>query len=199
MVVVILGTVPLATNLFGWIRSEVVWESGSVCDTIYTFSEQLDKTAIALDAIVLAATWAKSFRHFREMRRVNFNSSVTNVLLRDGTLYFVALLAINIIQILTFSNNLFFSDYMTFILQSLAANLLPTRIASFLNTSPLAHCVGESSAGARLPGSRLSFRVPSSFLGNLGEPLEHGILEEPEDYVGEEGHSEPAQEEHTSD
>ncbi|GJE96360.1 hypothetical protein PsYK624_125550 [Phanerochaete sordida] len=112
MIVVILGTVPLATNLFGWIRSEIEYvrnlrmKQSQGASSIVLLLTRI--SAIALDAIVLAATWTKSFQHFREMRRVNLKSSVTNVLLRDGTLYFASLLAINIIQILTFSNNLFF-------------------------------------------------------------------------------------------
>ncbi|EKM53955.1 uncharacterized protein PHACADRAFT_196390 [Phanerochaete carnosa HHB-10118-sp] len=81
---------------------------------------------IAADIIVLVLTWIKSFEHFKEMRQLNLGLSVSAVLLRDGklislstheqhnscsiipslgTIYFLILLAVNILQLLTFSES----------------------------------------------------------------------------------------------
>ncbi|GJE99221.1 hypothetical protein PsYK624_154710 [Phanerochaete sordida] len=112
-----------------------------------------------------------------------------------GTLYFAALLAINIAQILKFSNSFFYLEYMTIILQSLPIVLIQRFMLNLRQIDPQAT---KSSAAAGLSGSRLSFRIPSGFLGNLGEPLEHGAGEELEDETEEENQSGQAQEEHAS-
>ena len=67
-----------------------------------------------------------------------------------------------------------------------------------LNLKQLSRQPGEGSAAAGPPGSSLSFRVPSGFLGNLGEPLEYGPAEEPDDDINEEELGDPAQERHGS-
>ena len=40
---------------------------------------------IALDSMVLALTWKKTFQAWREARRLNLQLSVTTCLLRDGS------------------------------------------------------------------------------------------------------------------
>ena len=41
-------------------------------------------SAIAVDAVVIVLTWIKTFRHWRHMRQLHINVSVTDVLIRDG-------------------------------------------------------------------------------------------------------------------
>ncbi|EKM60284.1 uncharacterized protein PHACADRAFT_189418 [Phanerochaete carnosa HHB-10118-sp] len=87
-----------------------------------------------------------------------------------------ALLVINILQLLTFSNNFAaFDDHADVLLQSMPLVMTQRFI---LNLRQLNHTSRSSNSDA-LHFSRFSvnFRIPSDFLGNIGEPLEHGQLE----------------------
>ncbi|EKM48477.1 uncharacterized protein PHACADRAFT_202765 [Phanerochaete carnosa HHB-10118-sp] len=81
----------------------------SSCDTLgiiilqYRFMYTTRSSLIIADAIVLVLTWIKTFRHWRNARRLKMRASLTICLLRDGTMYFIALLALNISQLLTYN------------------------------------------------------------------------------------------------
>ncbi|EKM56379.1 uncharacterized protein PHACADRAFT_207632 [Phanerochaete carnosa HHB-10118-sp] len=128
-VVLALGTVPVGTNIFGTARTVTVYEDLPIlptCADITNVSPKLNKdaalqsyaivhtslvlyitrgSAIAADILVLALTWVKSFKHVWEIRRLKLASSLSVVLLRDGTIYFIALLIINILQLVTYSDS----------------------------------------------------------------------------------------------
>ncbi|THG94467.1 hypothetical protein EW026_g7011 [Hermanssonia centrifuga] len=55
---------------------------------------------IIADILVLALTWRKTFRHRMEAIRVGVQTPLSALLLRDGTVYFFALLAMNIAVVL---------------------------------------------------------------------------------------------------
>ncbi|KAI0803011.1 hypothetical protein BC629DRAFT_89367 [Irpex lacteus] len=52
------------------------------------------------DILVLAVTWFKTARLYNEARRQRKNFPLATMLFRDGTLYFVILLTLNILQII---------------------------------------------------------------------------------------------------
>ena len=41
-------------------------------------------SAIALDVVVVIVTWIKTYGHWRHMRQLHINVSVTDILIRDG-------------------------------------------------------------------------------------------------------------------
>ena len=43
-------------------------------------------SVIAGDGLVLVLTWAKTFRQWRESRRLKIETSITSLLMRDGEL-----------------------------------------------------------------------------------------------------------------
>ena len=41
-------------------------------------------SVIAVDVVVIVLTWIKTFGHWRHMRQLHINVSVTEILIRDG-------------------------------------------------------------------------------------------------------------------
>ncbi|EKM56378.1 uncharacterized protein PHACADRAFT_207631 [Phanerochaete carnosa HHB-10118-sp] len=176
IIVLTLGLVPIATNIFGWTRTEIVYENSplvllSTCNDFINAPPKLNKDAIAADILVLILTWIKSFKQFQVMTQFRFRSSVSAVLLRDGTVYFIALLVINILQLLTFLNSPFEGAYIDGFLQTMPSVLVSRFM---LNLRQLNRTAGENNSDARhFSRFSASFRMPPDFLGNIGEPLDH--------------------------
>ncbi|EKM56346.1 uncharacterized protein PHACADRAFT_207607 [Phanerochaete carnosa HHB-10118-sp] len=130
----------------------------------------------AVDIIVLVLTWVKSFKQFKDMRRLGLKFSISAVLLRDGTLYFIVLLAFNIWDILTYSNSNFAEGNYAINFTGYLPPLLVQRF--ILNLRQLDYAANESSSDAQHSSHfSVRFGVPSDFLGNIGEPLDHGQSE----------------------
>ncbi|GJE96346.1 hypothetical protein PsYK624_125400 [Phanerochaete sordida] len=119
----------------------------------------------------------RSFRHLRQVHQLQDDgTSLTVVLLRDGTTYFGALLVIDILQLVTFT--------------AATSISMPTYVAPFLDTLPalltqrfmlnLRQLHGTRDTADTAPVSRLtlSFRAPTDLLGNAGEDLDYGSYDE---------------------
>ncbi|KAI0769501.1 hypothetical protein BC629DRAFT_1442193 [Irpex lacteus] len=50
------------------------------------------------DTLVLAVTWTKSGQAYREARQLNIRAPLATILFRDGTIYFLILLMVNVLQ-----------------------------------------------------------------------------------------------------
>ena len=46
-------------------------------------------SAIAVDVAVVILTWIKTYGHWRRMRELHINVSVTDILIRDGMISFL--------------------------------------------------------------------------------------------------------------
>ncbi|GJE96337.1 hypothetical protein PsYK624_125310 [Phanerochaete sordida] len=114
------------------------------------------------------------------MRRLKLHSSVATILLRDGTLYFIALLAINAFQAATPKTTSLEGGYINEILEFMPPVLVQRFIMNLRRPDSEEH---EAAAGQSGTGSSINFRPPSTFLGNLGEPLDHGSAAELEQHT----------------
>ncbi|KAI0937630.1 hypothetical protein AcV7_003616 [Taiwanofungus camphoratus] len=123
-------------------------------------------TSIAADAVVLATTLYATYGIKQLISQTSMKISVTMLLLRDGTIYFSVLFALNIIFMITsFLNNYInfalFPDVFTSILIShLFLNLRQVHLAQ-------GHISSELSQTSDL-------QFASRIVGNLGAPLNHG-------------------------
>ena len=62
-------------------------------------------SAIAVDVVVVILTWIKTFGHWRHMRQLHINVSVTDILIRDGMIilfYFILLNGIHVLVVRCF-------------------------------------------------------------------------------------------------
>ncbi|EKM48120.1 uncharacterized protein PHACADRAFT_203221 [Phanerochaete carnosa HHB-10118-sp] len=143
---------------------------------------------ILADAIVLVLTWIKTFRHWRNARRLKMRASLTTCLLRDGTMYFIALLALNMTQLLTYN-------------VSSSEIAIPSILISrfIINLRTAGSTVSDYSVHMSDQQQRqlsLQFRRPTDRLGNMGGTLQDGWSDETCDEesdvaeVGEEGRHE---------
>ncbi|KAJ3557661.1 hypothetical protein NM688_g1346 [Phlebia brevispora] len=146
---------------------------------IYTFSGVSLPVAtraalIVVDALVVILTWIKTYDAYKTASSLNFRVPLLTLFFRDGTMYFVAVLLMNVMHILLQSVS---------VMQSLTpatlffTTLTPILISRFLlNLRQLDGAIGTSDE--TYPSSEISipgFRIPPSLItGNLGQTLEHG-------------------------
>ncbi|KAJ3556415.1 hypothetical protein NM688_g2039 [Phlebia brevispora] len=150
-------------------------------------------STIAADVVAITITWVKTYHHVQEASSVGVNVGFSATLLRYGTLYFIVLFIVNLIDgLVVLEPSLVIADPLSVISQ-----ILPSIILSRLLINLRQINAPEASSAARF--SRFSppnFRMPSisSTIGNLGEPLadheddvddeEHVVAEAYEDGAG---------------
>ncbi|EKM56280.1 uncharacterized protein PHACADRAFT_193899 [Phanerochaete carnosa HHB-10118-sp] len=213
-IVLVLGTVPVGTNIFSWLRIKLVYQNmvesgGAGCVGLIDIPQKLSNecaswllsclrnmtnrhpvlfltrgSVIAADVIVLVLTWVKSVKHTQRMRQLKLGSSIMAVMLRDdntalGTIYFIVLLVMNILQLLTYSSTLEQGIYLNSFLQTMPPLLVQRFMLNLRQVNPAAR--GRSSEQSRSRISSIIFRASSDFLGNIGEPLDHGQSERTQD------------------
>ncbi|KAI0769534.1 hypothetical protein BC629DRAFT_1533929 [Irpex lacteus] len=106
-VVLLLNLIPFAVNMFAFITDTTILDP-EVCTEVYSGSASrglllslLSRVSVIVgDVIVLAVTWAKTAQLYREARRLNIEAPLARMLICDGTLYFIILLMINVLDAL---------------------------------------------------------------------------------------------------
>ncbi|GJE88910.1 hypothetical protein PsYK624_049980 [Phanerochaete sordida] len=177
-VVFMFGLVPVWTDTYDEALSAYTWLPApfNICSASPHFSQAkygmvfvTRSFLIASDVIVLVITWLKTYRQWREARRIHLHLSMSSCLLRDGTVYFIALLAMNIAHMATY--NTVISPMSNII------NVLPgifvVRFMFNLRALDGASATPSASAGTPSQLSGAHFAVPSHCLGNIGGTLDH--------------------------
>ncbi|KAH8103460.1 hypothetical protein BXZ70DRAFT_925740 [Cristinia sonorae] len=141
------------------------------------------------DLLLLAITWNKSYAVFKISRRTrNFKPKFAVLVLRDGTLYFIALATLNLAVLLQVifgiyldknggTTFIFVSEAVTCIL--IARFILNLRgIAGDMNADDGDMSMAENESGHRV--STLNFATPT-VLGNLAAPLRTPFISDDDD------------------
>ncbi|KAJ3554683.1 hypothetical protein NM688_g2980 [Phlebia brevispora] len=130
--------------------------------------------AIASELIAVVATWLKTYSHVRQAAALGIKAGFGATLIQNGTLYFVVILVIYILPLVTIfipSNSGI--DNVTDMLTAIIPNLVVSRFLINLRQvdSPTCNDVSRFSNF-----SAPNFRVPSlpDIIGNLGERLADG-------------------------
>ncbi|OCH91914.1 hypothetical protein OBBRIDRAFT_791776 [Obba rivulosa] len=191
----VLGLVPVGTNIYGHFAAtqfQIVNSpfTGPGCLEGENLSEFIlnDLTigtrvaVIMSDLIVLLVTWSKTYAMKREADHLKMKTPLVSMLLLDGTVYFLVLLALNVLQIAATTTNVFVDT----------ANFFITPISSIiisyflLNLRQAAQASVENNTEYRRPsfvhsqiGEQSLSQQPSvrfaSFIDNMGEMLDHGV------------------------
>ncbi|OCH92593.1 hypothetical protein OBBRIDRAFT_886094 [Obba rivulosa] len=199
-----LSLVPAGTNLYGsliaiYYQIETIPSLGKECINGKTFSAAVSTDckprfqthgvslmdfqvaistrvcAIFSDLIVLAVTWYKTYRLKRLADQNNVETPLVTMLLRDGTLYFLALLVLNVLSIVGWATNVF-----VFSVQDFTTPLSSVIISHFLMNLRQASSTGNEEPSTTLPwigdqnGSPVASLRFASFIDNMGESLSHG-------------------------
>lgn len=98
--------VPMVTNIITWVTLVAVDAETPIsgCVPKRTLSDHgrillfyfTRGCEISGDILALILTWARTLHHWRESRRFKMHISVTTLLLRDGTIFFMTLLVANV-------------------------------------------------------------------------------------------------------
>ncbi|TCD64405.1 hypothetical protein EIP91_004121 [Steccherinum ochraceum] len=143
--------------------------------------------AIASDLLVLVLTWMRTADVWRESRRIeNFKPTISLLLLRDGTWYFMMHLAMNIVALLldTFQARNVGGDEFIVTLSAVSANLLARFMLDLRG-------INEHGSSRPRTVSSVNFNI-ASLGGNVGAPL--GVEDSTwasgptDDVVNERGH-----------
>jgi len=121
---------------------------------------------IASDALVLLATWHATYGIKTLANMAHMNISIVTLLLRDGTVFFGAILVLNILDIVLNFTNVF--SYMSMVVDVLMTILI-SRL--FLNLREI--YISEDTISESSEMSTINFT--SRILGPLGAPVDHGL------------------------
>ncbi|KAJ3556031.1 hypothetical protein NM688_g2253 [Phlebia brevispora] len=94
--VILLSLVPVVLNTYRYSQAHIYY----IDNTIIGVTLASRAAAIAADALVVIVTWRKTFSHARQAVRRYGYADFATTLFRDGSLYFIALLSLNVAQIL---------------------------------------------------------------------------------------------------
>lgn len=182
-VVFLLQLSPFVSNMWSSIHSEYRVLPAFGCTQIVHFGLKTFTTlvrtsripAILGDALVVAVTWVRSFRQVRKANKLGMSVPLSSMLFRDGTAYFLLLLAINVLELCT---NLSEAGEGVAHLATVMPPILINRF--LLNLRQLSE-PNTSSEGLTHSISTPMFRMTIDVTGNMGESLDHGWVEERSD------------------
>ncbi|KAH9917156.1 EAP30/Vps36 family-domain-containing protein [Epithele typhae] len=179
VLVLLLAMAVPVTNMYHYIRSTPVAGGpplngcGENVDLSDEQFEQLSMIthgfAIATDLLVVVLTWLKTYEIRRLSYRLHFKTSLSTLLLRDGTLYFGILLILNVIDIILNSNESLYNPLPPFI--EAVTCILISRF--MLNLRQTAQEMDEGTTTVAL-SQFSSIQIASGLAGDMGAPLSHG-------------------------
>ncbi|EMD31618.1 hypothetical protein CERSUDRAFT_119661 [Gelatoporia subvermispora B] len=190
LAVILLSLVPVGTNAYGgffgnsWqtatfpVLGLQCLDSKNISETTTTrLAISTRVPVIIADIMVLILTWWKTWATVRMVREHNVKTPLMTLLLRDGTLYFIGLLSINLLNIVGRTTNVFvyaggFSTQLSaIIITHFLLNLRQLAHGSPDDTSRQSSVRDGQPDAVRSRTSSLRF---GSFVGNMGESLVHG-------------------------
>ncbi|KAM5536323.1 hypothetical protein V8D89_010015, partial [Ganoderma adspersum] len=196
---------PVAINFanFHW--------SSIVNDPVYGCFQEIDQpptlarnlviisrvSLIAADLVVVAVTWFSTYRTVTMSRTVlnRDNPTFSGLLLRDGTLYFIVLLAMNVLHLAFSTSSILITpdgggvSFMTQFAEPLTSILI-SRFMMNLQEARMGMS-GSTSGGGGRTVSLVQF---GRIVGSIGEPLEQSMAEQ-DLYLGDNEGSEQQKDE----
>ncbi|EMD32068.1 hypothetical protein CERSUDRAFT_108991 [Gelatoporia subvermispora B] len=126
---------------------------------------------ITSDAIVLVETWRKTYSIKRDAMRHNIRTPLATMLMRDGTLYFVFILSLNVLDTIGKAFNIF--DYTpTFMIPSFSI-IISRFLLNLRQLGSEPYGNGASDTSGRDSGQSQSAGLRfASFIDNMGEDLD---------------------------
>jgi len=198
LLTVALGLVPVALNIHSLTKTSyasvvALPVLGHVCENISYITSDWGillsiASTIASDVLVLIATWYNTYHIKRDARHANVNATVVTLLLRDGTIYFLFLLVLNVIAILLDTQTAYvYILYFTAPISSILISrfLLNLRHIYYAPSSAPYALSGSTStsAGAGATSTNMSDMqfapgpgMPDVYVGHMGAPLAHGAF-----------------------
>ncbi|GJE98329.1 hypothetical protein PsYK624_145570 [Phanerochaete sordida] len=177
-IVLVLGLTPIAPTLLDWLQMLHEWDYKFLPILAYCnhfrIPRALGQHTIFSDFIVIVCTWIVSFRHYLAVRKHSLGISITEILLRDGTIYFFALLVVNSLMLYTLGKvGPFEGAYAVNLVHSLPPLLVQRCMLNLRQFT-------EAGADFDSENAVSSFRI-----GNIGQPLDYNEEERLDDDDGD--------------
>ncbi|KAI0084393.1 hypothetical protein BDY19DRAFT_1051285 [Irpex rosettiformis] len=137
------------------------------------------KVVWVMGAVVNDITWSKTARSYREARRLQIKAPLATLLFRDGTIYFIILLLLNVFQVIE-SNAQIPSLFAMWVSVPFFQTLMPIIICRFILNLRLVTSAETSFTSGNQWDSL-------HFVGNAGESLRFGAPDTDEGSRDEEG------------
>lgn len=177
LVVLLFGLSPLVADIYTVSQSAMI-SNTKICMMISKVSsngslilvlvERL--TLVAVDIVVVVLTWLKTYQQVRESRRLGISLPLSICLIRDGTVYFLCLLAVNIAEVVTYKPHVGTPAAI------LTSNLPPILINRFILNLRQAESPRPSTheSGGPSPSfvATFNYQLDQNIVGNMGEPLD---------------------------
>ncbi|GJE94667.1 hypothetical protein PsYK624_108380 [Phanerochaete sordida] len=173
-IVLLLGIVPIPTNVYGYAVSTNIPSPLSYCNLVPMISARMSLmllitriSVIVSDAVVLLVTLVKAYRGALEARRVHSEGSPQSLfecIIQNGALYFIALLGANVLRI-AFEFTQGWGSVANGMLDYLPLILACRFIVNLRRVATVRNDTSEDRY------SSIQFAVPASRLGNIGEIL----------------------------
>ncbi|KZT02216.1 uncharacterized protein LAESUDRAFT_730389 [Laetiporus sulphureus 93-53] len=135
------------------------------------------------DLIVVLVTWYKTFRLAIEVRKLRFKGSIATMLMRDGTLHFMALLLLNIFNIQSQFSGSRYSGCAAIFLLPMTSVLVSRFILNLRQVS-----LGSAGLNTISHSTVDTPDLPSRLVGNFGSELQDTslVFEDVEDSMEDE-------------
>ncbi|EMD33169.1 hypothetical protein CERSUDRAFT_98766 [Gelatoporia subvermispora B] len=171
----------LSFNYVNYVAILVLFGIWAVFSGVRTFAISGSNWALALVVFLLSvvpvATNA-TYVTWRDARRNNIRAPFATILLKDGTLYFIALLIINVVNIIGITTASF-NTTVTYFATPLSSIIVTRFLLNLRQLASIESYDSETSRAANAEaeqGTWLSqIRFNHSFVDNMGEDLEHSI------------------------
>ncbi|KAI0754175.1 hypothetical protein C8Q80DRAFT_1265851 [Daedaleopsis nitida] len=183
LVLLLAVSVPV-TNMYHYIRSAPAaapfpfygcGENVELTDEqFYKLSMVTHTCAIATDLLVVVLTWIKTFEIKRVAAGLQLKTSLTTLLLRDGTLYFGVLVILNAIDLAINTSNATINPMSTFIdaFTCILVSRFMLRLRSIARSSS---CAADQYVTTLNLSQFTTIQIarPDAFVGDLGAPLDY--------------------------
>ncbi|OCH93583.1 hypothetical protein OBBRIDRAFT_790107 [Obba rivulosa] len=181
-----LSMVPVGTNAYGlfattWYEIDVFPVIGTLCEDGRTLSVAANTRfaigtrvcVLAADVLILVMTWLKTYAVKRDAHRNKIKAPLATLLLKDGTIYFLMLLSLDILNIAGWSTNVFI-DTVGLFLTPLSSVIISHFLLDLRRVACDDYDNRPDGAHLTLDRSQHSSLRFASFVDNMGEQLSHG-------------------------
>jgi len=144
-----------------------------LCNGVYNVSDSMqnavaiwtDAALIAADVVVLAVTWWRTYKIHSEAKRNGVQAPLATLLLRDGTIYFLLFLILNVVEIPLWLKDLYIN----------ISTYIPAMTSIIMSRFLLSlRQINDDDINRPIDASRAhsTIRFSNSMVGNMGADLD---------------------------
>ncbi|KAI0641385.1 hypothetical protein C8Q79DRAFT_1014332 [Trametes meyenii] len=174
LVLVIALSVPV-TNMYHYIQSipeAFIYPLYGCSEATSLDDVQLHSSAVVADLLVVILTWVKTYGIRKLATVLRSETSISALLLRDGTLYFSTMLLLNVLDLIILQSDVIFDPLPIFI-DVFTCILISRFMLNLRQVARRGSGDGTQSTSAAVASRFSTVHFSPDVVGDLGAPLEH--------------------------